>query len=78
MLSFTFPVLLLMTAVGSLLWYQRTTNDIFYALAVSSAIIGLIWGFAIAHWSILLIGLLFLLKFRSPVLSTIQIDTDRR
>lgn len=78
MLSFIFPVLLLMTAVGSLLWYQRTTNDIFYALAVSSAIIGLIWGLVMAHWSILLLGLLFLLKFPSPVLRTIQINTDRK
>jgi hypothetical protein len=77
MFFFIFPILLLITAIGSILWYQRTTNDIFYALAVSSAIIGLIWSLAIAHWSVLLLGLLVLLKFPSPVLSVIQIHSDR-
>lgn len=78
MLSFIFPVLLLVTAVGSILWYQRTTNDIFYALAVSSAVVSLIWGLVVAHWSILLLGLLIVLKFRAPVLSTIQINADNK
>jgi hypothetical protein len=71
-----FPVLLLIVAVGSVLWYQHTNNDIFWVLAVASAIACLIWGLVIAHWSILLFGLLVLLKFRAPIVSVVRVETD--
>jgi hypothetical protein len=67
-----FPILLLVTAVGSILWYQHTANDIFWALAVTSAMVGLIWGLVITHWSIQLLGLAILLRYSSPVLSLVQ------
>ncbi|WP_232214612.1 hypothetical protein [Rubidibacter lacunae] len=60
------PIVLLILAFGSTLWYQRTANDIYRALAVSLTLPGLIWGFAIAHWSIHLFGLLLLLRFTRP------------
>ncbi len=68
-----FPLLLLVTSIGSILWYQRTDNDIFWVLAVASALAGIIWGLVIAHWSIHLISLIVLLKFRTPILSAIQV-----
>ncbi|ACK64915.1 conserved hypothetical protein [Rippkaea orientalis PCC 8801] len=71
-----FPLLLLVTSIGSILWYQRTDNDIFGVLAVASALAGVIWGLVIAHWSIHLISLLVLLKFRSPIFSAIQVKVD--
>ncbi len=61
-----FPVLLLVTALGSILLYQRTSHDIFWVLAVGSAVVCLIWGLVIAHWSIHLLTLIFLLAVRSP------------
>jgi hypothetical protein len=72
-----FPILWLLAAISSILWYQRTANDIFYALGIASAIIALIWGLIIAHWSFLLLALIFLLKMRSPSINTIQIKIDK-
>ncbi|ACK68803.1 conserved hypothetical protein [Gloeothece citriformis PCC 7424] len=69
-----FPILLLITSIGSGLWYQKTDNDIFGVLAVASAAACLIWGLVIAHWSIHLLGLLVLLKFRTPILEWVQIN----
>ncbi|CAO5070141.1 hypothetical protein N0824_02294 [Microcystis sp. 0824] len=66
MFSPLFPLLLLLLSFLSLLWYQKTDNDIFKALAVSSLIFAIIWGLILVHWSIHLLGLLLLLKFRSP------------
>jgi uncharacterized protein HemY len=63
-----FPLLLLITAIGSGLWYQRTNNDIFGVLAVLSALISLIWGLVVLHWTLNLLVLVLLLKFRSSVL----------
>ena len=56
------------------LWYQKTDNDIFGALTVASAVACLIWGLVIAHWSIHLLGLVVLLKFRTPILEWVQIN----
>jgi hypothetical protein len=69
MIPAIFPLLLLATSIGSMLWYKKTANDIFEVLAVGSALICLIWGLTIAHWSINLFCLLLLLKFRFPLLS---------
>ncbi|WP_013320469.1 hypothetical protein [Gloeothece verrucosa] len=71
-----FPLLLLITSIGSVVWYQKTDNDIFGALAVTCAAVCLIWGLVIAHWSIHLLGLLVLLKFRPPILEWVQIKND--
>ena len=67
-----FPLLLLVTSIGSALWYQRTGNDIYGVLAVASSLSCLIWGLVIAHWSIHLLSLIVLFRFRSPILSLIQ------
>jgi hypothetical protein len=65
-----FPLLLLLTAVLSVVIYQRTNNDIHLVLAISSGLICLLWGLIIAHWSIHLLSLLILLCFRKPVFKT--------
>jgi hypothetical protein len=77
MMLLLFPLLLLITSVWSILWYQRTDNDIFGVLGASSAVIGLIWGLVIAHWSVNLIGLLLLLYFRSSFFKTIPIKVNQ-
>ncbi|BAG04650.1 conserved hypothetical protein [Microcystis aeruginosa PCC 9809] len=73
MFSPLFPLLLLLLSFLSLLWYQKTDNDIFKALAVSSLIFAIIWGLILVHWSIHLLGLLLLLKFRSPAFSCVRV-----
>ena len=72
-----FPILLLLTALGSVFLYQCTDLDIFKVLAVGTAIICLVWGLVIAHWSIHLLSLIVLLKFKSPVLKTVQVQTNK-
>lgn len=67
-----FPLLLLTTAIGSLLWYQRTGNDIFYALAAVSAATCVIWGLVVAHWIFQVIALVLLLRLRTPAFRPIQ------
>lgn len=65
-----FPVLLLITAIAAILVYQRTNQEIYLVLAVFSAIICILWGLIISHWSIHLLTLLALLCFRTPVFQT--------
>jgi len=59
-----FPLLLLSIAIGSILLYQRVSHELWRVLAAGTAIVCLIWGFAIAHWSIHLLSLVVLLKFK--------------
>ncbi|MEA5532800.1 hypothetical protein [Crocosphaera sp. XPORK-15E] len=73
-----FPILFLITAVGSVLWYQRTENDIFGVLAVASALACLIWGLVISHWLIHILSLIILLTFRTPLLSAIQVKVGNK
>ncbi|TRU84939.1 MAG: hypothetical protein EWV76_01580 [Microcystis novacekii Mn_MB_F_20050700_S1] len=73
MFSPLFPLLLLLLSFLSLLWHQKTDNDIFKALAVSSLIFAIIWGLVLVHWSIHLLGLLLLLKFRTPAFSLVRV-----
>lgn len=68
-----FPLLFLMTSIGSILWYQRTENDIFGVLAVASALACVIWGLVISHWLIHLLSLIVLLTLRTPIFSAIQV-----
>ena len=77
MLFTLFPFLLLITAVGSILWYQKTDNDFFAALAVSVAVVCLIWVLMLAHWTINLFALVLLLKFQNPVLRSIKVDIGK-
>jgi hypothetical protein len=72
-----FPILWSIVAAVSIIWYQRTANDIFWVLAVASAVIGLIWVLVIAHWSIQLLGLLLLLKARSPIMRVVQVKINK-
>ncbi|WP_242032839.1 hypothetical protein [Oscillatoria sp. FACHB-1406] len=55
------PLLLLGTAIYSIFLYQKGSGELLRVLAAVTAIVCLIWGFAIAHWSILLLGLVLLL-----------------
>ncbi|MGB3692419.1 MAG: hypothetical protein WA865_09800 [Spirulinaceae cyanobacterium] len=57
------PIFLILTALGSILWYQRTPHEIYRVLATVLVVVCLIWGFAIAHWSVQLLGLFLLFKF---------------
>ena len=62
-----FPLLLLVTAVASIVIYLRTDNDIFALLAVGMSVSCLIWGLVIAHWSVHLLALLAVLFIGRPV-----------
>ncbi len=62
-----FPLLLLVTAIVSIVIYLRTDNDIFALLAVGMSVSCLIWGLVIAHWSVHLLALLALLFIGRPV-----------
>ncbi|MDJ0744244.1 MAG: hypothetical protein QNJ32_12890 [Xenococcaceae cyanobacterium MO_167.B27] len=61
-----FPILMLATTIGSVIWYLRTNNDIFAVLAVGMALACLVWGLVVSHWSIHLLALLALLFLRQP------------
>jgi hypothetical protein len=71
-----FPFILLIIALGSILIYQKTSHEVTRVLMAGSAIVCLIWGFAIAHWSIHLLSLILLLKLKSPsmILETVKIN----
>ncbi len=73
-----FPLLFLITSIGSVLWYQRTGNDIFGVLAFASALACVIWGLVISHWLIHILSLIILLKFRTPILGAIQVKIDSK
>ena len=62
-----FPLLLLFTAIASIVIYLRTDNDIFALLAVGMSVTCLIWGLVIAHWSVHLLALLALMFVGRPV-----------
>ena len=62
-----FPLLLLVTAIASIVVYLRTNNDIFALLAVGMSVTCLIWGLVIAHWSVHLLALLALMFIGKPV-----------
>lgn len=62
-----FPLLLLVTAIASIVIYLRTDNDIFALLAVGMSVTCLIWGLVMVHWSVHLLALLALLFIGRPV-----------
>ena len=62
-----FPLLLLVTAIASIVVYLRTNNDIFALLAVGMSVTCLIWGLVIAHWSVHLLALFALMFIGRPV-----------
>ncbi len=57
-------IILLTVALVNILIYQRTTQELTRILTVTLAMVGLIWGLAIAPWSIQLLALVLLLRFR--------------
>jgi Flp pilus assembly protein protease CpaA len=77
MLSPLFPLLLILLAIGSLVWYRKTANDIYQALAVSSTIFAIIWGLTLAHWSIHLLSLMILLRCTTPVFNAVRVPTSK-
>ena len=62
-----FPILLLISAIASIVIYLRTDNDIFALLAVGMSVACLIWGLVVVHWSVHLLALLALLFIKKPV-----------
>lgn len=64
------PLTLLIIALVSIWYYQRTANDIYRVLSAMTAVICLIWGFAIAHWSIHLLSLLLLYRLNAVSLNS--------
>lgn len=58
------PLLLLIVALGNVVLYQRASSELSRVLAVGTGAVCLIWGFAIAHWSIHLLCLLLLLQYK--------------
>ena len=72
-----FPLLLLVTAIVSVVIYLRTDNDIFALLAVGMSVSCLIWGLVIAHWSVHLLALLALLFVGRPV-AVATVNTRQR
>ena len=72
MLLPTFPILLLVTAVASIVMYNKTTQEIFGVLAVATAIVCLIWGVVIAHWSVNLLALIMVLRLRMPIVRLVE------
>lgn len=72
-----FPLLLLVTAIASIVVYLRTDNDIFALLAVGMSVTCVIWGLVIAHWSVHLLALLALLFVGRPV-AVATVNTRQR
>lgn len=68
-----FPILLIVTALGSVFLYLRTSHEIYGVLAIGTAIVCLIWGLVVAHWSIHVVTLLLLFKFKSPLLKAVEV-----
>ena len=67
MIDMMLPILtisLLMTALGSIILYQKTSHELSRLLAVCVAIVALVWSFAIAHWSINLVFLILLFQLK--------------
>jgi uncharacterized membrane protein len=52
---------MLITTLGSVIWYLRTNNDIFAVLAVGMALVCLVWGLVVSHWALHLLALLVVL-----------------
>ncbi len=66
----------LIIALGSILTYQKASHEVTRMLAASGAVVFLLSGFALAHWSIHLLCLLLLLNFKvsQNLLQTVQIN----
>lgn len=77
MFSPLFPLLLLALGIGSFLWYQKTKNDIYQALAVSSFIFAFIWALVLVHWAIHVLGLVLLFMLTSPRLNFARVPQAR-
>ncbi len=73
MFSPIFPLLLLALAIGSSLWYQKTRNDIYQALAVSSLVFAILWALVLVHWTIHVLSLLLIFIFTSPALNFVRV-----
>jgi hypothetical protein len=58
-----FPILFLLTSIGSLLIYQRSQSDHFRLLAVVMAMVAIVWLLTISHWSFQILCLLLLLFY---------------
>jgi len=72
LLSFGF----LLIALGSIVLYQKANGEATKILAASGAVVFLLSGFALAHWSIHLLSLLLLFNLRvsENLLQTVRIN----
>jgi uncharacterized membrane protein YhfC len=77
MFSPIFPLLLVALAIGSLLWYQKTRNDIYQALAVSSIVFALVWALILVHWTVHVLSLILIFFLTSPVLNFARVSISR-
>jgi hypothetical protein len=59
-----------MFALGNIWLHRRITHDVYQVLTVVCAAVCLIWGFAIAHWSIHLFCLLLLFCYSDFIFKT--------
>ena len=72
-----FLLLLLVSALASIIIYLRTDNDIFALLAVGMSVTCLIWGLVIAHWSVHILALFAVLYLGKPV-AVATVNSRRR
>ena len=76
MIFYVFPLLFFIIFIGSILRYQRTSNDIFGVLAFSSALVFVVWSLVISHWLIHVLSLIILLSFKTSIFNFVKIRTN--
>ncbi|WP_072621939.1 hypothetical protein [Spirulina major] len=64
------PLVLLLVALGNIWLHRRITHDVYQVLTAVCAAVCLIWGFAIAHWSIHLLCLVLLYRCSDRIFKT--------
>ena len=67
-----FLILFLTITIGSFRLYQKTRQDIYRVLAISTAIVCIIWGLVIAHWSIHILTLIAIVLLNEPIMKMVQ------
>lgn len=70
------PLFLTILALISIFIYQKSSHEVTRMLTAGCTAIFLVWGFAIAHWSIHLLCLLLLFNFKvsQNLLQTVRIN----
>ncbi|NJN74269.1 MAG: hypothetical protein HC799_16460 [Limnothrix sp. RL_2_0] len=66
MVTFFTTAILWAIALGSVYLYQNSDHEVMKVLAVFTAAVCIIWGFATTHWGLHLLCLLLLMRYRFP------------